>query len=287
MSELFGMHMDSYPAMGRMDEPRDWYVAADAPVAATKIFDCNLDTMRASPPKDPLKKSHKAALIAVSEQNPDIPLTIITARGGIRTPIIVDELWLLEDADGVSVPLQGENVPSYVAEAMADAAPAPEKAETAPEAEGEKPKRGGRQRLSEEEKARRAAEKEAQKAEKAKAREEEKARKAAEKEAEKAEQEARAAETETETAHERKVDRAIGGNSGPILMSYLGRIEALNEEVKEVQQQVKEVYAEAKGGGWDPKTIRKLVALRKQDADAQREELDMFALYLKAIGIEW
>ncbi|PIP97835.1 MAG: DUF2312 domain-containing protein, partial [Rhodobacterales bacterium CG18_big_fil_WC_8_21_14_2_50_71_9] len=56
------------------------------------------------------------------------------------------------------------------------------------------------------------------------------------------------------------------------LLAIIERIERLEEEKKEVTEQIKEVYAEAKGNGFDVKTLRKVIALRRKDPEERSEE---------------
>jgi uncharacterized protein (UPF0335 family) len=69
------------------------------------------------------------------------------------------------------------------------------------------------------------------------------------------------------------------------LRAIIERIERLEEEKKEVAEQIKEVYAEAKANGFDSKTLRKVVALRKKSTDERQEEEAMLDLYLSALGM--
>ncbi len=69
------------------------------------------------------------------------------------------------------------------------------------------------------------------------------------------------------------------------LKAIVERIERLEEEKKEVADQIKEVYAEAKGNGFDAKTLRKVVALRKKPAEERSEEEAMLDLYMHALGM--
>lgn len=69
------------------------------------------------------------------------------------------------------------------------------------------------------------------------------------------------------------------------LRSIVERIERLEEEKKEVAEQIKEVYGEAKGNGFDTKTLRKVVSLRKKSSDERSEEEAMLDLYLQALGM--
>jgi uncharacterized protein (UPF0335 family) len=69
------------------------------------------------------------------------------------------------------------------------------------------------------------------------------------------------------------------------LRSIVERIERLEEEKKEVAEQIKEVYGEAKGNGFDTKILRKVVSLRKKSSDERSEEEAMLDLYLQALGM--
>jgi len=69
------------------------------------------------------------------------------------------------------------------------------------------------------------------------------------------------------------------------LKAIVERIERLEIEKKEVAEQIKEVYAEAKGNGFDVKTLRKVVQLRKKPAEERSEEEAMLDLYLHALGM--
>ena len=62
------------------------------------------------------------------------------------------------------------------------------------------------------------------------------------------------------------------------------RIERLNAELKGIGDDVRDVYAEAKAVGYDPKIIRKVVRIRKQDRAKRQEEEAILDLYLAAIG---
>ena len=74
------------------------------------------------------------------------------------------------------------------------------------------------------------------------------------------------------------------GDNGQ-LRSYVERIERLEEEKKALGDDVRDVYAELKGTGFDPKIVRKLIALRKQDASKLREEQELLAIYMQALGM--
>jgi uncharacterized protein (UPF0335 family) len=69
------------------------------------------------------------------------------------------------------------------------------------------------------------------------------------------------------------------------LRSFLERVERVEEEKKALGDDIKEIYAEAKGEGFDTKTMRQVVRLRKMDrADFQEAEAQL-DLYLSAVGM--
>ncbi|GLK77064.1 UPF0335 protein R02793 [Methylopila jiangsuensis] len=69
------------------------------------------------------------------------------------------------------------------------------------------------------------------------------------------------------------------------LTAFVERIERLEEEKKGISDDIKEVYAEAKGNGFDVKVLRKVISLRKQDADERAEQEAILDLYLQALGM--
>ncbi len=79
---------------------------------------------------------------------------------------------------------------------------------------------------------------------------------------------------------------AQGTISAERLLSFLQRIERLEEEKAALAADVREIYAEARGAGFDPKIVRKIVRLRAMDdADRQEEEL-LLRTYLTALGMD-
>ena len=68
------------------------------------------------------------------------------------------------------------------------------------------------------------------------------------------------------------------------LKSIIERIERLEQEKSEIAEQIKEVFAEAKGNGFDAKILRKVVRIRKQDRAKRLEEEAILDLYLSASG---
>lgn len=77
----------------------------------------------------------------------------------------------------------------------------------------------------------------------------------------------------------------VGGVAGKRLKSFVERIERLEEEKAALMEDIKEVYAEAKGTGFDTKVMRKIISLRKMDTDKRRESEELLELYKSAIGM--
>jgi uncharacterized protein (UPF0335 family) len=75
-----------------------------------------------------------------------------------------------------------------------------------------------------------------------------------------------------------------GGVAAERLRSFVERIERLEEDKAGIAQDIKDVYLEAKGEGFDTKVMRKLISLRKKDPQQRREEDELLELYLSAIG---
>lgn len=86
----------------------------------------------------------------------------------------------------------------------------------------------------------------------------------------------------------------IGHNSqtsGPDTPAAQGRLRALVERIERIEEvkqaallDIKEIYAEAKGNGYDTKILRKVIALRKKDKTKRDEEQALLDLYLSATG---
>ena len=69
------------------------------------------------------------------------------------------------------------------------------------------------------------------------------------------------------------------------LRTFIERIERLEEEMANLLADIKEVYAEAKALGFDPKIMRKVVSLRKMDVEKRQEEEFVLDTYLNALGM--
>jgi uncharacterized protein (UPF0335 family) len=71
----------------------------------------------------------------------------------------------------------------------------------------------------------------------------------------------------------------IGGNAGARLKSFVDRICRLEQEKKDLGEDVKDVYSEAKGVGFDTKILRKVVKRSQMDPDKRQEEDDLLDTY--------
>lgn len=78
----------------------------------------------------------------------------------------------------------------------------------------------------------------------------------------------------------------VSGVSGKRLQAFFDRIERLEEEKAALAEDIKDVYAEAKAVGFDVKTMRRVMKLRKMDVEKRREEDELLELYMAAIGME-
>lgn len=100
---------------------------------------------------------------------------------------------------------------------------------------------------------------------------------------------------ETTTGDMRRLADSLGHNSGARpdsyrvtadeLRQFIERFERLDTERKDIADQQREVMAEAKGRGYDTKIIRKIIALRKRDADDIAEEEAVLEMYKSALGM--
>ena len=69
------------------------------------------------------------------------------------------------------------------------------------------------------------------------------------------------------------------------LKAFVERIERLEEEKKTIADDIRDVYAEAKGTGFDTKALRTIVRLRKLNTDERREQQEVLDTYLHALGM--
>jgi uncharacterized protein (UPF0335 family) len=82
-----------------------------------------------------------------------------------------------------------------------------------------------------------------------------------------------------------EASKDVGGIGGERLKSFIERIERLEEEKSALAEDIKEVFGEAKSVGFDVKIMRKIIRLRKMDAEKRREEDELLELYKAAVGI--
>ncbi|MDQ0305308.1 DUF2312 domain-containing protein [Ancylobacter polymorphus] len=69
------------------------------------------------------------------------------------------------------------------------------------------------------------------------------------------------------------------------LVSFIERIERLEEEKQTIADDIKDVFAEAKGSGFDTKALREILRIRKQDADQRAEHEAIVDLYMQTLGM--
>ena len=77
----------------------------------------------------------------------------------------------------------------------------------------------------------------------------------------------------------------VGGVTGDQLRSLIERIERLEEEKAALAEDIREVYAEAKGNGFDVKVMRQIVRLRKMDSNDRSEMEAVLETYMAALGM--
>ncbi len=73
------------------------------------------------------------------------------------------------------------------------------------------------------------------------------------------------------------------GIAGDRIRSFVERIEHIDEEIKGLNEGKKEIFAEAKGDGFDVKVLKEIIRLRKQDKDERDEHESLLDLYLRAM----
>ncbi len=77
----------------------------------------------------------------------------------------------------------------------------------------------------------------------------------------------------------------VGGIGAERLRSFIERIERLEEEKAALTADIREVYAEAKGNGFDTKVMRQVIRLRKMETADRQEQEALLDLYKRAIGL--
>jgi uncharacterized protein (UPF0335 family) len=74
-----------------------------------------------------------------------------------------------------------------------------------------------------------------------------------------------------------------GGVAGDQLRAFVERIEHIEEEIKSLTEDKKEIFAEAKGEGFDVKILKEVIRLRKQDQEERQEHESLLEVYLHAL----
>ena len=69
------------------------------------------------------------------------------------------------------------------------------------------------------------------------------------------------------------------------LRAFVERIERMEDEKKAIADDIKEIYAEAKGNGFDTKVLRQIIRIRKQDHNERMEQEAILDLYMSALGM--
>jgi uncharacterized protein (UPF0335 family) len=77
----------------------------------------------------------------------------------------------------------------------------------------------------------------------------------------------------------------VGGIAGERLRSFIERIERLEEEKRTLAEDIKEVFAEAKGSGFDAKIMRQIIKIRRMDKDDLDEQETLLDIYKRALGM--
>ena len=77
----------------------------------------------------------------------------------------------------------------------------------------------------------------------------------------------------------------VGGVTGDRLRTIIERIERLEEEKKALADDIREVYSEAKGAGFDVKVLRQIIRLRKMDTGDRNEMEEVLDVYKRALGM--
>lgn len=90
---------------------------------------------------------------------------------------------------------------------------------------------------------------------------------------------------QTQTHEDAGTERASTRFAKDQLKAIIERIEKLEEEKKATSEDIRDVYAEAKGNGFDAKALRAIVKMRKMDSDERREQEEILETYMHALGM--
>ena len=81
------------------------------------------------------------------------------------------------------------------------------------------------------------------------------------------------------------IEQVVGPNAREALKAYVERVERLREEQKVLSDDVRDVYAEARGHGFDVKALKTVIRLRTQDAAERKEQEAIVETYMHALGM--
>lgn len=84
---------------------------------------------------------------------------------------------------------------------------------------------------------------------------------------------------------ETDLDRQVGGIAADRLRSIIERVERLEEERKALAADIKDVFTEAKSAGFDVRTVKQIIRLRKQEPAEIEEQETLLDIYRRALGM--
>src|SRR5918911_873866 len=84
--------------------------------------------------------------------------------------------------------------------------------------------------------------------------------------------------------HQEQTMSKPGGVAGDQLRAYVERIESIEEEIKSLMEDKKDIFAEAKGEGFDVKILKEVIRIRRQDQEERDEHESLLDLYMHALG---
>lgn len=80
-------------------------------------------------------------------------------------------------------------------------------------------------------------------------------------------------------------DEQARSNVGQLIRAYVERVEKIEADIKEMNDDKKDVYGEAKGNGLDVKVLKRIIQIRRQDPDVRQEEDTILETYMQAMGM--
>lgn len=91
--------------------------------------------------------------------------------------------------------------------------------------------------------------------------------------------------TEPSIGHNSEADSPAPRLAKELIKSIIERVERMEEEKKTIADDIRDIYAEAKGNGLDVKALRTIVRMRKQDTSERQEQEAILETYLHALGM--